>query len=280
MGETSKQTTRHNNTTTMMKLAFAITLVIAAVACAHESHFSEDAFSSQDIVPENDGAAAPTSEFATAETESTPAAPAQEAVQAKATWGRRRRRYLRRRRTTKKKARTTKKKARTTKKKAHCRACRKTAKEMSDERAAKKKARKGYLCTVTPAVKRLGSYLKRLATKLCRKVNRRVVKKTHEYVRKNVRKFCIKTCIKSTGKVYLLGGGSPAADFVAAALGRGSKSGCNCACKNSFKAMVRKIRHQYMSGATMDEFVADNICAFVGLDPRKYEVSRRRRFRL
>merc|ERR1712216_376904 len=205
MGETSKQTTRHNNTTTMMKLAFAITLVIAAVACAHESHFSEDAFSSQDIVPENDGAAAPTSEFATAETESTPAAPAQEAVQAKATWGRRRRatwgrrrrRYLRRRRTTKKKARTTKKKARTTKKKAPCRVCRKTAKEMSDERAAKKKARKGYLCTVTPAVKRLGSYLKKLAAKLCSRVERKVVKKTHEYTRKNVKKFCIKTCIKS-----------------------------------------------------------------------------------
>jgi len=266
MGETSKQTTRHNNTTTMMKLAFAITLVIAAVACAHESHFSEDAFSSQDIVPENDGAAAPTSEFATAETESTPAAPAQEAVQAKATWGRRRRRYLRRRRTTKKKA--------------HVRARRKTSKERSAERAAKKKARKGDVCTVTPAVKRLGSFLKKLAAKLCSRVERKVVKKTHEYMRKNVKKFCIKTCIKSEGKVYLLGGGSPAAKFVAAALGRGSKSGCNCACKNSFKAMVRKIRHQYMSGATMDEFVADNICAFVGLDPRKYEVSRRRRFRL
>jgi len=262
MGETSKQTTRHNNTTTMMKLAFAITLVIAAVACAHESHFSEDAFSSQDIVPENDGAAAPTSEFATAETESTPAAPAQEAVQAKATWGRRRRRYLRRRRTTKKKA--------------HVRARRKTSKERSAERAAKKKARKGDVCTVTPAVKRLGSFLKKLAAKLCRKVNRKVVKRTHKYVRRHVARFCIKTCIKASSKVYLLGGGSPAADFVAVALG----AGCKCACKNSFKAMVRKIRHQYMSGATMDEFVADNICAFVGLDPRKYEVSRRRRFRL
>merc|ERR1711934_568228 len=120
----SKQTTRHNNTTTMMKLAFAITLVIAAVACAHESHFSEDAFSSQDIVPENDGAAAPTSEFATAETESTPAVPAQEAVQAKATWGRRRRATWGRRRTTKKKA--------------HVRARRITSR--SAERAAKKKA--------------------------------------------------------------------------------------------------------------------------------------------
>jgi len=261
MGETSKQTTRHNNTTTMMKLAFAITLVIAAVACAHESHFSEDAFSSQDIVPENDGAAAPTSEFATAETESTPAAPAQEAVQAKATWGRRRRRYLRRRRTTKKKA--------------HVRARRKTSKRAA-ERAAKKKARKGDVCAVTSAVKKLGSYLKRLATKLCLKVNRRVVKKTHNYVRKNVARFCIKTCVKASGKVYLLGGGSPAADSVAAALG----AGCKCGCKNSLKAMVRKIKYQYMSGAKMDVFVADNICAFVGLDPRKYAVSHRRRFRL
>merc|ERR1712216_652070 len=63
---------------------------------------------------------------------------------------------------------------------------------------------------IVSAVKRLGAYLKRLAAKLCRKVLRKVVKKVHKYVSRHVTRFCIKLCIKAAGKVYLLGGGSPA----------------------------------------------------------------------
>merc|ERR1712022_11847 len=72
---------------------------------------------------------------------------------------------------------------------------------------------------IVSAVKRLGAYLKRLAAKLCRKVLRKVVKKVHKYVKRHVTRFCIKLCIKAAGKVYLLGGGSPAAGAVAAATG-------------------------------------------------------------
>merc|ERR1712226_1579487 len=110
-------------------------------------------------------------------------------------------------------------------------------------------------------VKRLGAYLKRLAAKLCRKVLRKVVKKVHKYVRRHVTRFCIKLCIKAAGKVYLLGGGSPAAGAVAAAIG----AGCKIGCKPAFKALVKFIRHRYLSGAKMDVFVADYVCDSVGL---------------
>merc|ERR1719183_1055627 len=114
---------------------------------------------------------------------------------------------------------------------------------------------------IVSAVKRLGAYLKRLAAKLCRKVLRKVVKKVHKYVRRHVTRFCIKLCIKAAGKVYLLGGGSPAAGAVAAAIG----AGCKIGCKLAFKALVKFIRHRYLSGAKMDVFVADYVCDSVGL---------------
>merc|ERR1711998_379096 len=114
---------------------------------------------------------------------------------------------------------------------------------------------------IVSAVKRLGAYLKRLAAKLCRKVLRKVVKKVHKYVRMHVTRFCIKLCIKAAGKVYLLGGGSPAAGAVAAAIG----AGCKIGCKLAFKALVKFIRHRYLSGAKMDVFVADYVCDSVGL---------------
>merc|ERR1712072_1096558 len=114
---------------------------------------------------------------------------------------------------------------------------------------------------IVSAVKRLGAYLKRLAAKLCRKVLRKVVKKVHKYVRRHVTRFCIKLCIKAVGKVYLLGGGSPAAGAVAAAIG----AGCKIGCKLAFKALVKFIRHRYLSGAKMDVFVADYVCDSVGL---------------
>merc|ERR1719261_1567740 len=114
---------------------------------------------------------------------------------------------------------------------------------------------------IVSAVKRLGAYLKRLAAKLCRKFLRKVVKKVHKYVRRHVTRFCIKLCIKAAGKVYLLGGGSPAAGAVAAAIG----AGCKIGCKLAFKALVKFIRHRYLSGAKMDVFVADYVCDSVGL---------------
>merc|ERR1712164_114880 len=114
---------------------------------------------------------------------------------------------------------------------------------------------------IVSAVKRLGAYLKRLEAKLCRKVLRKVVKKVHKYVRRHVTRFCIKLCIKAAGKVYLLGGGSPAAGAVAAAIG----AGCKIGCKLAFKALVKFIRHRYLSGAKMDVFVADYVCDSVGL---------------
>merc|ERR1711981_212204 len=114
---------------------------------------------------------------------------------------------------------------------------------------------------IVSAVKRLGHYLKRLAAQLCRKVLRRVVKRVHKYVRRHVTRFCIKLCIKAAGKVYLLGGGSPAAGAVAAAIG----AGCKIGCKLAFKALVKFIRTRYMSGAKMDVFVADYVCDSVGL---------------
>merc|ERR1712091_73158 len=114
---------------------------------------------------------------------------------------------------------------------------------------------------IVSAVKRLGAYLKSLAAKLCRKVLRTVVKKVHKYVRRHVTRFCIKLCIKAAGKVYLLGGGSPAAGAVAAAIG----AGCKIGCKLAFKALVKFIRHRYLSGAKMDVFVADYVCDSVGL---------------
>merc|ERR1711898_38618 len=100
---------------------------------------------------------------------------------------------------------------------------------------------------IVSTVKRLGAYLKRLAAKLCRKVLRKVVKKVHKYVRRHVTRFCIKLCIKAAGKVYLLGGG------------------CKIGCKLAFKALVKFIRHRYLSGAKMDVFVADYVCDSVGL---------------
>merc|ERR1711885_40117 len=114
---------------------------------------------------------------------------------------------------------------------------------------------------IVSAVKRLGAYLKSLAAKLCRKVLRTVVKKVHKYVKRHVTRFCIKLCIKAAGKVYLLGGGSPAAGAVAAAIG----AGCKIGCKLAFKALVKFIRHRYLSGAKMDVFVADYVCDSVGL---------------
>merc|ERR1712080_472720 len=83
----------------------------------------------------------------------------------------------------------------------------------------------------------------------------------HKYVRRHVTRFCIKLCIKAAGKVYLLGGGSPAAGAVAAAIG----AGCKIGCKLAFKALVKFIRHRYMSGAKMDVFIADFVCDSVGL---------------
>merc|ERR1712167_455877 len=126
---------------------------------------------------------------------------------------------------------------------------------------------------IVSAVKRLGAYLKRLAAKLCRKVLRKVVKKVHKYVRRHVTRFCIKLCIKAAGKVYLLGGGSPAAGAVAAAIG----AGCKIGCKLAFKALVAFIRHRYLDGAKMDVFVADYICDSVGLKSDGDSSSRRRR---
>merc|ERR1711924_236430 len=113
---------------------------------------------------------------------------------------------------------------------------------------------------IVSAVKRLGAYLKSLVAKLCRKVLRTVVKKVHNYVKRHVTRFCIKLCIKAAGKVYLLGGGSPAAGAVAAAIG----AGCKIGCKLAFKALVKFIRHRYLSGAKMDVFVADYVCDSVG----------------
>merc|ERR1711898_90331 len=126
---------------------------------------------------------------------------------------------------------------------------------------------------IVSAVKRLGAYLKRLAAKLCRKVLRKVVKKVHKYVRRHVTRFCIKLCIKAAGKVYLLGGGSPAAGAVAAAIG----AGCKIGCKLAFKVLVAFIRHRYLDGAKMDVFVADYICDSVGLKSDGDSSSRRRR---
>merc|ERR1712147_546128 len=126
---------------------------------------------------------------------------------------------------------------------------------------------------IVSAVKRLGAYLKRLAAKLCRKVLRKVVKKVHKYVRRHVTRFCIKLCIKAAGKVYLLGGGSPAAGAVAAAIG----AGCKIGCKLAFKALVAFIHHRYLSGAKMDVFVADYVCDSVGLKSDGDSSSRRRR---
>merc|ERR1712060_395465 len=80
-------------------------------------------------------------------------------------------------------------------------------------------------------------------------------------VKRLVTRFCIKLCIKAAGKVYLLGGGSPAAGAVAAAIG----AGCKIGCKLAFKALVKFIRHRYLSGAKMDVFVADDVCDSVGL---------------
>jgi hypothetical protein len=114
---------------------------------------------------------------------------------------------------------------------------------------------------IVSAVKRLGAWLKALAAKLCRDVLRTVVKKVHKYVKRHVTRFCIKLCIKAAGKVYLLGGGSPAAGAVAAAIG----AGCKIGCKLAFKALVKFIRHRYLSGAKMDVFVADYVCDSVGL---------------
>merc|ERR1711990_511413 len=114
---------------------------------------------------------------------------------------------------------------------------------------------------IVSAVKRLGAYLKSLAAKLCRKVLRTVVKKVHKYVKRHVTRFCIKLCIKAAGKVYLLGGGPPAAGAVAATIG----AGCKIGCKLAFKALVKFIRHRYLSGAKMDVFVADYVCDSVGL---------------
>merc|ERR1712093_961039 len=114
---------------------------------------------------------------------------------------------------------------------------------------------------IVSAVKRLGSWLKRLAAKLCRKVLRKVVKRVHKYVKRHVTRFCIKLCVKAAGKVYLLGGGSPAAGAVAAAIG----AGCKIGCKLAFKALVKFIRHRDMSGAKMDVFIADFVCDSVGL---------------
>merc|ERR1712072_1573101 len=114
---------------------------------------------------------------------------------------------------------------------------------------------------IVSAVKRLGSWLKRLAAKLCRKVLRRVVKKVHKYVRRHVTRFCFKLCVKAGLKIYVLGGGSPAAGAVAAAI----SAGCKIGCKLAFKALVKFIRHRYMSGAKMDVFVADFVCDSVGL---------------
>merc|ERR1712091_242260 len=126
---------------------------------------------------------------------------------------------------------------------------------------------------IVSAVKRLGAYLKSLAAKLCRKVLRTVVKKVHKYVKRHVTRFCIKLCIKAAGKVYLLGGGSPAAGAVAAAIG----AGCKIGCKLAFKALVAFIRHRYLSGAKMDVFVADYVCDSVGLKSDDSGSSRRRR---
>merc|ERR1712205_170703 len=123
------------------------------------------------------------------------------------------------------------------------------------------KAAKAVGGVIISAVKALGSFLKGLAAKLCRKVLRRVVKKVHKYVKKHVTRFCIKLCVKAAGKVYLLGGGSPAAGVVAAAIG----AGCTVGCKLAFKALVKFIRHKYMSGAKMDVFLADYVCDSVGL---------------
>merc|ERR1712072_937159 len=114
---------------------------------------------------------------------------------------------------------------------------------------------------IVSAVKRLGHYLKRLAAKLCRKVLRKVVKKVHKYVRRHVTRFCFKLCVKAGLKIYVLGGGSPAAGAVAAAI----SAGCKIGCKLAFKALVKFIRHRYMSGAKMDVFVADFVCDSVGL---------------
>merc|ERR1712216_415132 len=123
------------------------------------------------------------------------------------------------------------------------------------------KAAKAVGGVIISAVKALGSFLKGLAAKLCRKVLRRVVKKVHKYVKKHVTRFCFKLCVKAAGKVYLLGGGSPAAGVVAAAIG----AGCKIGCKLAFKALVKFIRHRYMDGAKMDVFVADFVCDSVGL---------------
>merc|ERR1712216_629815 len=123
------------------------------------------------------------------------------------------------------------------------------------------KAAKAVGGVIISAVKALGSFLKSLAAKLCRKVLRRVVKKVHKYVKKHVTRFCFKLCVKAAGKVYLLGGGSPAAGVVAAAIG----AGCKIGCKLAFKALVKFIRHRYMDGAKMDVFVADFVCDSVGL---------------
>merc|ERR1712093_583179 len=114
---------------------------------------------------------------------------------------------------------------------------------------------------IVSAVKRLGSWLKRLAAKLCRKVLRRVVKRVHKYVRRHVTRFCFKLCVKAGLKIYVLGGGSPAAGAVAAAI----SAGCKIEGKLAFKALVKFIRHRYMSGAKMDVFVADFVCDSVGL---------------
>merc|ERR1712147_293929 len=42
-------------------------------------------------------------------------------------------------------------------------------------------------------------------------------------------------------------------------------AGCKIGCKLAFKALVKFIRHRYLSGAKMDVFVADYVCDSVGL---------------
>merc|ERR1712093_67343 len=113
---------------------------------------------------------------------------------------------------------------------------------------------------ITRAVRHVGRWAAR-AARAVGGVIVSAVKRLGSWLKRHVTRFCIKLCIKAAGKVYLLGGGSPAAGAVAAAIG----AGCKIGCKLAFKALVKFIRHRYLSGAKMDVFVADYVCDSVGL---------------
>merc|ERR1711881_706495 len=128
-----------------MKLIFAITLVIAAVACAHEEYPSEDTFAPEDTFASEDVV---------------PEAPAAELPQAKAKWPRWRPH------------------AHIPPRWTPVRQIHRRVRRV--DRWARRQSR-AVGGVITRATKRLGSYLKRRASKLCKKITTRNTKNVHKY---------------------------------------------------------------------------------------------------